>query len=105
MFCLCDVPCFFFFLFIRSFFGFVCLMFVVFGFVCSLLFLFLCFVLCFDVCCFCFVLCFVVLFVCMIIVLYFCFVFFAQKTFKDEELLPLQLVLKKLDLISELRER
>lgn len=28
-----------------------------------------------------------------------------QKTFKDEELLPLQLVLKKLDLISELRER
>ncbi|XP_034032903.1 WASH complex subunit 4 [Thalassophryne amazonica] len=27
------------------------------------------------------------------------------KTFKDEELLPLQLVLKKLDLISELRER
>lgn len=29
----------------------------------------------------------------------------AQKTFKDEELLPLQLVLKKLDLISELRER
>lgn len=33
----------------------------------------------------------------------FCFAF--QKTFKDEELLPLQLVLKKLDLISELRER
>uniref|UniRef100_A0AAR2L3F5 WASH complex subunit 4 n=1 Tax=Pygocentrus nattereri TaxID=42514 RepID=A0AAR2L3F5_PYGNA len=28
-----------------------------------------------------------------------------MKTFKDEELLPLQLVLKKLDLISELRER
>lgn len=28
-----------------------------------------------------------------------------QKTFKDEELLPLQLVLKKLDLISELSER
>lgn len=32
----------------------------------------------------------------------FCFV---QKTFRDEELLPLQLVIKKLDLISELRER
>lgn len=30
---------------------------------------------------------------------------FFQKTFKDEELLPLQLVLKKLDLISELKER
>ncbi|XP_009888769.1 PREDICTED: WASH complex subunit 7-like, partial [Charadrius vociferus] len=30
---------------------------------------------------------------------------FAQKTFKDEELIPLQLVLKKLDLISELTER
>lgn len=30
---------------------------------------------------------------------------FWQKTFKDEELLPLQLVLKKLDLISELSER
>lgn len=29
----------------------------------------------------------------------------SQKTFKDEELLPLQLVLKKLELISELRER
>uniref|UniRef100_A0A3B3TAL3 WASH complex subunit 4 n=1 Tax=Paramormyrops kingsleyae TaxID=1676925 RepID=A0A3B3TAL3_9TELE len=28
-----------------------------------------------------------------------------MKTFKDEELLPLQLVLKKLDLISEIRER
>ncbi|MCJ8735992.1 hypothetical protein PDJAM_G00253750 [Pangasius djambal] len=28
-----------------------------------------------------------------------------MKTFKDEELLPLQLVLRKLDLISELRER
>ncbi|KAG5273076.1 hypothetical protein AALO_G00147380 [Alosa alosa] len=28
-----------------------------------------------------------------------------MKTFRDEELLPLQLVLKKLDLISELRER
>ena len=28
-----------------------------------------------------------------------------QKTFKDEELLPLQLVLKKLDLMSELKER
>ncbi|XP_078530725.1 WASH complex subunit 4 isoform X1 [Lissotriton helveticus] len=28
-----------------------------------------------------------------------------MKTFKDEELLPLQLVMKKLDLISELRER
>ncbi|TRY86275.1 hypothetical protein DNTS_009307 [Danionella cerebrum] len=28
-----------------------------------------------------------------------------MKTFKDEELMPLQLVLKKLDLISELRER
>uniref|UniRef100_A0A8C8LNW8 WASH complex subunit 4 n=1 Tax=Oncorhynchus tshawytscha TaxID=74940 RepID=A0A8C8LNW8_ONCTS len=28
-----------------------------------------------------------------------------MKTFKDEELLPLQLVLKKLDLISELKER
>lgn len=28
-----------------------------------------------------------------------------QKTFKDEELFPLQLVLKKLDLISELSER
>uniref|UniRef100_H2ZRK5 WASH complex subunit 4 n=1 Tax=Latimeria chalumnae TaxID=7897 RepID=H2ZRK5_LATCH len=28
-----------------------------------------------------------------------------MKTFKDEELLPLQVVLKKLDLISELRER
>ncbi|MGH0115685.1 UNVERIFIED_CONTAM: hypothetical protein FKN15_038008 [Acipenser sinensis] len=28
-----------------------------------------------------------------------------MKTFKDEELLPLQLILKKLDLISELRER
>lgn len=30
---------------------------------------------------------------------------YLQKTFKDEELLPLQLVLKKLDLISELSER
>lgn len=29
----------------------------------------------------------------------------SQKTFKDEELLPLQLVLKKLELISELSER
>lgn len=34
-----------------------------------------------------------------------CAPFSFQKTFKDEELLPLQLVLKKLDLISELRER
>lgn len=36
------------------------------------------------------------------------FIFFSsflQKTFKDEELIPLQLVLKKLDLISELTER
>ncbi|KAK2102495.1 WASH complex subunit 4, partial [Saguinus oedipus] len=28
-----------------------------------------------------------------------------MKTFKDEELFPLQVVIKKLDLISELRER